>query len=79
MQRGFLFGGTKHVLGRACNGKSGVAFVSQIVLHLAQKGLQLPAPDAQGYAGRQDVDDHQVQKAGDHGAVFIKAFRVVCA
>lgn len=46
-----------------------IPFATQIRFHLLQQRLQFPAPDAQGHAGGQDVDDGEVQQAGDHGAV----------
>jgi hypothetical protein len=56
-----------------------VALVPQVVFHLAQQRLQLAATYAQGDASGQDVDDHQVQQARHHGAVLVKAFRVIGA
>jgi hypothetical protein len=49
----------------------------QIVLHLAKRGLQGVTTNTQGDTGGQDVDDHQVQQAGHHRAVFVESFRMV--
>lgn len=46
-----------------------IPLTPQILLHLLQQWLKLAATDAQGDAGSQDVDDGEVQQAGDHGAV----------
>jgi hypothetical protein len=56
-----------------------VALAAQIVFHFPQQRLQLAAANAQRHARGQNVDDHQVQQARDHGAVLVKAFGVVSA
>jgi hypothetical protein len=40
-----------------------VALATQIVFHLTQQWLQFATANAQGHAGGEDVDDHQVQQA----------------
>ena len=60
-------------------GGSGIAFAAQVVLHFAEQGLELAAAYAQGHAGGEYVDDHQVQQARDHGAELVKAFGVIGA
>ena len=65
--------------GGLCGDGLSVPLVPQVVLHLTQQGLQLGAAYAQGHAGGEDVDDHQVQQAGHHGAVAVEAFGVVGA
>ena len=56
-----------------------VALVAQVVFHLTQQRLQGVCADAQRHTGHQNINDHQVQQARDHGAVAVKAFWVVGA
>ncbi len=58
-------------------GKLSVPFIPQVVFHLPQQRLQRATSNAQGHTGGEDVYDHQVQQAGHHRAVAIKALGVV--